>query len=195
MAEIQVEGLRLSMGEFIERYEQKPFELINGEIIEMSPPLAGHMALARHLFRMLDPFVEANNLGEVYFEAPFVLTYTSDWIDGARTPDVMFYTKERIERYRQQDPDWQRKPFVLVPDLVVEIISKNDRYSEVEEKVEHYLADGVRLIWVLDPRRKRVIVYQPDQPTLRFGINDTLDGENVLPGLAIRVADIFNPAS
>lgn len=64
----------------------------------------------------------------------------------------MFFEKNRLAAYKEQTPDREEKPFVLVPDLAIEIVSKNDRYSDINDKVMLYLADGVRLVWVIDPQ-------------------------------------------
>ena len=53
--------------------------------------------------------------------------------------------------------DWQFKPFVIVPDLCVEIVSANDNYQDVDAKVDRYLSDGVKLVWVM--RNQSVAVF------------------------------------
>jgi len=80
----------------------------------------------------------------------------------------------------------------MVPDLAVEVISPGDSYSEVDEKVERYLNDGVRMVLVVDPQRRKVVVHVPNsnRPT-HLTENDILSGGDVLPGFEVKVADIF----
>lgn len=69
-------------------------------------------------------------------------------------------------------------------DLAVEIVSSNDRYSDIQAKVALYQSHGVRLIWILDPNHRRVSVYQTQPDTYALlGETDTLSGEDILPDL------------
>jgi Uma2 family endonuclease len=79
-----------------------------------------------------------------------------------------------------------------VPYLVAEVVSPTDKFSELDEKIDAYLADGVRLIWVIDPQRRKAIVYRPDaeQPTHLSGAG-VLDGSDVLPGFQIALSALF----
>jgi Uma2 family endonuclease len=95
----------------------------------------------------------------------------------------MFYSKERL------DPDEEIEGYLPIPpDLAVEVVSPGDSWTEVEETVEEFLTAGVKVVWVLDPKRKTVKVY-PDEKTLRE--NDTLDGGGVLPGFVVPVWRLF----
>jgi Uma2 family endonuclease len=126
----------------------------------------------------------------VYAETAFVLLYDANWVRGSRQPDVLFVRAERLEAYRAETPDHADRPLVLVPDLVVEVISANDNYSEVEEKVDRYLGDGVQLVWVVDPRRQVVTVH--GQHTYqKLTVQDALTAGEVIPGFSLPVADIF----
>lgn len=102
----------------------------------------------------------------------------------------MFYRMERITAYKSEDPDWEDKPFVLVPDLVVEVISRNDKYTVVNARVDRYLEDGVQIVWVFDPKPKTIIVRTLDSYS-KFTVKDTLTGGNVIPGFEIAVKAIF----
>jgi hypothetical protein len=71
-------------------------------------------------------------------------------------------------------------------------VSANDKYSEVDEKVDLYLKDGVRLISVLDPQRRKAIVYAPEleQPT-HLKESAVLDGADIIPGFKITLSKLF----
>jgi Uma2 family endonuclease len=181
----------LSLSEFIEIYEREgAFEIINGERRKLVPTVAIHVWVIRALFRILDAFCRKEQLGEVLQEMPYVLIYDSNWVKGSRVPDLMFFTQERWQKYTKADPDWLKKPAVIVPDMVVEVISANDRYSEINEKVRIYEDDKVKLIWVIDPEKKTVDVYE-DGKRLALSEKDSLTGGSVLPKLSIKLAEFF----
>lgn len=184
--------LRMSLADFIEEYHRQPFELVNGECLVLSPNVSGHQFVARTLFRLLDQFLQANAVGEVIWETPFVLMDQEDWVKGSRTPDLAFYTARHWAVYIDAIPDWQEKPIVMVPDLAVEIVSPNDRYTEINDKIDSYLADGAQIVWVIDPQRRRVVIHHAhsdQQTTLRE--NGVLTGDALLPGLSIPVGTLF----
>lgn len=182
----------MPMEEFIRLYDAAPFELLEGERMPLVPTVAGHGEALKSVYGALFDYERTSKRVVVYSELPFVLTDTPDWVTGARVPDVMVYAVERMAAYKAKTSDWQKKPFVLVPDLCVEVISPNDSYLDVEEKVDRYFEDGVRLVWVVNPRKNIVSVYSPGSSQItRLSENDTLDGGDVLPGFMLPVRDIF----
>ena len=78
------------------------------------------------------------------------------------------------------------------PDIAVEIISPNDLYTEVDEKVAEWLEHGTLVVFVVNPRRKVVAVHRPKQPVDILGIEDTLTAEDVVPGWSLAVRDLFD---
>lgn len=181
----------MTIDDFIRRYDAEgPFELVNGEIVNLSPTAAKHTVVTRTIFVALYTFCAAKALGEVYQESPFILTDDSQWVLGSRVPDVMFYEASRWASYTESSPDWGDRPFVLVPDLAVEVVSPTDRYSDIQKKVEGYLVDGVQLVWVVDPARRTVAVYQAGHfDTLAE--KDTLSAADILPGFSLPLADLL----
>src|SRR5258707_8787137 len=183
----------MSVDEFIRLYDEKgPFELVDGEIITMSPPNAGHGNSAGNVYYAIRDLAQSRKLGQVFMEIPFVLTDDPNWVKGSRVPDVMFIRAERWEKYSSEMSDWRKKPVILVPDLVVEIVLPTDRYVDVEKKVMQYLADGVQIVWLLNPEQRTVTVHRAgsNQPT-RLPGNDALDGADIIPGFSIPVSSIF----
>ncbi|MDY3560631.1 Uma2 family endonuclease, partial [Gemmata sp. JC673] len=79
----------------------------------------------------------------------------------------------------------------LVPDLVVEAVSTHDTYEEVAVKVTEFKSVGVKLIWVISPETRTVLVRRADGTCVELDETGTLSGENVLPGFACPVADLF----
>jgi len=77
------------------------------------------------------------------------------------------------------------------PDLAIEVISPNDLYTEVEDKAAMWLAHGTRMVVVLNPRQRSVTVYRSLTEVRRLTIEDTLDGEDVVPGWRVPVRELF----
>ncbi len=78
----------------------------------------------------------------------------------------------------------------LAPDLAVEVVSPTDRATEIAVKVANYLHAGT-LLWYVHPEEQQVIVYEPGHPAKTLGIDDILDGGQILPGFKLVLKDIF----
>jgi Uma2 family endonuclease len=178
----------MTLEEFISRFHEAPFELINGEIKPMSPAWAGGSYIRHILYHALFN----NSLVEIIMETPFVLPDANlpQWVRGSRVPDVMVYMRQRLAEYRAETENWQSKPYMLVPDVVAEVVSKNDSYTDIQDKIEAYQQDGVQLIWIIDPARQKIEVYFADvHKTLNA--SDTLNGEGIIAGFEMPVASLF----
>lgn len=103
-----------------------------------------------------------------------------------RKPDVSF-----ISRGRLPDDELPDGNFRVAPDLAAEVVSPNDLYYDVEQKVAEYLAAGVRLVWVVNPVSERVRVHRADGTVADLRGDAELNGEGVLPGFRCRVSDLF----
>ena len=77
------------------------------------------------------------------------------------------------------------------PDLAVEVLSPDDRPGKVAAKVEDWLTSGCSAVWLVDPAKKTVAVHRREVPTRVLSVSDDLDGEDVLPGFRIPVAEVF----
>jgi Uma2 family endonuclease len=78
------------------------------------------------------------------------------------------------------------------PDLAVEVLSPSDRILDLQQKVRDYLDAGARLVWLVAPQAQTVTVYRADGSAQLLRDQDTLGGEDVLPGLSIPLSDVFN---
>lgn len=103
-----------------------------------------------------------------------------------RKPDVSFVRNGRFPNDRPP-----RGFARLAPDLAVEVISPNDTYYEVEDKLNDYLLVGVPLVWVVNPDMRTVHAYTADGTIRRFTAEQELTGEPLFPGFRVRVADLF----
>ena len=101
-----------------------------------------------------------------------------------REPDIAFVRQDRIPVAGVPEGFWPG-----APDLAVEITSPGDRLSEIRAKVSDYLARGVRLVWVVDPKKKPVTTHAPQSPPVTMGVDDVLDARDVVsasPALSVR---------
>jgi Uma2 family endonuclease len=129
--------------------------------------------------------VVEHRLGEAFSsEIGYRLTTNPDTV---RVPDVAFLSNERLAAAGEVT-----RYFPGSPDLVVEIISPNDLYTEVDQKVIEWLEHGARLVFVVNPRRRVVIIHRPGQRPETLGVDDVLDGEDVVPGWRMAVRDLFD---
>lgn len=161
----------------------KTAELVRGVLIVREPPGTGHGARAARLTVRVANFVERQNLGEVFAQdTGFKIERDPDTV---RAPDVAFVARERLVQIPEQGYA------ELAPDLVAEILSPGDRPGEVLEKVGQWLDAGVRLVWVLDQRRRDARIYRADGTMSSLTANDELDGEDVLPGFRCPLRDIL----
>lgn len=105
---------------------------------------------------------------------------------------MCLYQTERLKLYRNEIKDYEDKPFILIPDIVVEIVSPTDRYEDVERKVELYLKDGVKIVWLVKPSSQTVAEYTQDKtdPVTKRK-TDVLSGKNVAQGFELNVSEIF----
>jgi Uma2 family endonuclease len=181
----------MSLDEFIHEYEQQPFELVDGEKVLLMPTVFEHTATLKFLYKLLLKYEEAFAQIAVFSEAPFVLTDTPDWVKGSRVPDIMVYRAEQITVYQATMPNYSKKPFVLVPALCIEIVSPTDSYIELEEKVDRYLQDGVELVWVVNPRRGSVTVFERDGKITRLTGDAVLAAVGLMPNFAVKVGELF----
>src|SRR5215216_108966 len=145
------------------------YELVKGELRKMSPAGSEHGAIVVNVTLLLGPHVKSNGLG-VCFGAETGFKIASD-PDTVRAPDLAFVSRERIPEGGVPKKFWDG-----APDLAVEVVSPGDTFSEVEEKVEEWLAAGARAVWVLNPKRRGVSVYRSMTDVMRLAEGDELDG-------------------
>jgi Uma2 family endonuclease len=184
---------RLSLDELLQLYgSDGPVEYIDGELILVSPTVSGSNFIAHILLFALRDYVKPNKLGEAYVEAAYAMVDTPQWVKGSLIPDVMYYRQDRIDTYRAATPDWREKPYLLVPDLVVEVISPTDLASKLDQKIAQYMKDGVQMLWKINPEQRTVVVHRAgSNQQIMLTVEDTLDAGSVIPGFSIPVASLF----
>lgn len=164
--------------------ESRWCELIEGEIVRMSPPGFAHAIVSQRVSLLLLEFVERDRIGQVVVaEAGFLIGRNPDTV---MAPDGAFVRQDRINAI-----GLTTAYFPEAPAMVFETISPTDRVSEVGRKMRRWLEGGGELAWVIDPATRTVTVYQAVDDIHILTEKDSLTGGNVLPGFECRVADLF----
>lgn len=159
-------------------------ELVAGELREMTPAGFQHGRIAGNIAGELRAFVKAHRLGVMATaEASYRLSVDPDTV---RVPDVSFVRQERVDEIGDPTGFWPG-----APDLAFEVISPNDRPSEVRAKVKEHLETGTSMVIVADPQIRDVVVHRPGRAPLELTEGDVIDGEDVVPGWKLPVRDIF----
>jgi Uma2 family endonuclease len=160
------------------------WEIVDGELIEMSPAGIEHGRISMNLAYLLRRWLEDHPVGVVYAaETGFMLQRSPDRL---RAPDVAFVCRER-------SPEVTPTGFFNgPPDFAAEVISPNERPSVVEQKVGHWLEAGCREVWVVWPTTRSVTVHRPGlkQPLL-YHEGDRITAEGAPEGFAIEVSKVF----
>ena len=159
-------------------------ELVNGEIIRMTPTGAEHGVVTALIGHLIQEFVTAHAFGLCCgSETGFILQRDPDVV---RAPDAAFVASGRIPETGVPVGYW---PFA--PDLAVEVVSPSDRLADVHAKIVDYLAAGTRLVWLVEPETRMVHVYRSARQVDVLGMDDVLDGGDVLPGFRSPVRNLF----
>jgi Uma2 family endonuclease len=160
-----------------------PAELVKGAIKKMTPPGYEYSIIENNIGSLLRNFVREQNLGFVMSGETGIFTNRNP--DTIRGMDVAFRSHERMAQVKS------KSYLDVAPELVVEIMSPSDRWSETNDKLAEYFAIGVKLVWIVNPSRKEVHIYRALTEIEIPKAGETLTGGQVLPGLSIPVADLF----
>ena len=161
-------------------------ELVRGELREMTPAGDEHGYLALRIASRLERHVDANKLGRTYTaETGFKISSDPDTV---RAPDAAFVNRARVEAAGRVTGFRDG-----APDLAVEVVSPNDRYSEVLDNALDWLEAGCRMVLVADPEPRRATVYRSreDIRVLTAEAGDAVDGADVVPGWRVPLTEIF----
>ncbi len=138
----------------------------------------------RSLYSATSDKVNVTRPGKVYAaETGFKLTTDPDTV---RAPDAAFISQKRLDEVGPVQGYWPG-----APDLAVEVVSPNDLYTEVNDKVAEWLAAGSGMVVVVNPRRQQVFVHLSPTEVNVLGVADTLDGGEVVPGWQLPIKELF----
>lgn len=163
--------------------DEHRYELVNGELVDMGNSGMEHGYIASNLVIFLGGFVRSQKLGVICDSS----TAFAMKAGNKRSPDVSFVSKERLQGVRRLPKGF----FQGAPDLVVEVLSPNNTVEEIHDKIVEYFENGTRLVWVIHPDEQYVLVYHSPSPDRLLRLEDSLAGEEVVPGFTLPVAELF----
>ena len=159
------------------------FELVRGRLLVREGPIFKHGIIAGELLVSLAIYVNTHQLGRCVPEAAYHLERNPDTV---RRPDVSFVSTARLPATLPE-----RGYGDIIPDLAVEVRSPNDRTRYLAKKVEMYLQNGVRMVWLVEPKKRTVTVHEVGKDPIQLGEHDVLDGGDVVPGYRYEIAKLF----
>ncbi len=179
----------ITIGEFLALPDDMDRELIRGEVRErpMTKRNRFHAASEAKLDYFLNHWLHQQPVphGKVYSgEVGCILQRNPDSTVGI---DVAYFSAETVAR--------QSKATTMIdgaPALAVEVLSPSDKLEEIAEKISLYLNSSVELVWIVDPHFKTVTIYQNGMEPELVNINQQLTAEPHLPGLVIKVNELFS---
>jgi Uma2 family endonuclease len=180
--------LRLTHEQFVQLCQNNPdrsLELTKDGELEIVAPTGGESSRAESkLITRLTNWSEQTGLGETFSSSgAFILPNGAE-----RCADAAWV---ELSRWLALTPEQRKKFIPLAPDFVIELRSETDRLSKLQEKMEEYRANGVRLGWLIDPQKQQVRVYRLGKDVEILEAPTSLSGEDVLPGFTLDLRSIF----
>lgn len=176
--EAAVHRTSMTLEEFLEN-DVEGYEYVKGELVPISPASMEHGEISSNVLLHLSLPVFEYQLGRLYTAGT-----TFRLKDRVVKPDVAFMLMERLPKDR-----WKGSP--VPPDLAIEVVSPSDKHYDVTEKALAYLKAGTRLVWVVEPVAKTVMVYRSETDFTVLTREDTLTGEDVVEGFTCSVEKLF----
>ena len=174
--------VRLTYQDYVELPDDKRYEIIDGELYEMTAPTVRHQVLLGNLFIIFKPHVRSRRLGSVYM-APIDVIFAEDAIVQ---PDLVFVSEAR--RHIMQD-----HAIVGAPDLVIEILSPSTVAHDRNRKADLYARYGVAEYWMVDTETETIEVRRLRDG--EYGDAEIYDSGFVcsplIPGLEVGLDDVF----
>lgn len=165
--------------------DERKRELVRGKVIEMNLPKPKHGFYCAEIAAVLRNFVKPRMLGRVFSNDSGVITEHDP--DSMRGPDVGFYSYAKVPAGEVSE-----EYFDVVPDLAVEVVSFDDVWARVLEKVAEFLDAGVKIVCVADPRDQTVQIHRSDKPVQHLSHDDEITFPEVLPGFSCKAQDFFD---
>ena len=175
---------RLTAEEFVRRYPKHYVELVEGVVKELVMPGFEHGMVVLLAGRLIGNYVADHFLGRVVSNDTYFVTRRDPYT--VRGMDVAYISYARLPR-----GPVPRGALEVAPELVVEVRSPSDAWTDVFAKVHEYIGAGVGVVIVLDPEKQTASVCRPNVEQEDFHVGDTLTVPDVLSGFAVEVTRLF----
>jgi Uma2 family endonuclease len=160
---------------------EKQIEIVDGEeeIKNMSGAKAG--GIATRLIGEIFIYLKTNKIGRVYGpDTMFTIGKNN------RMPDVAFVSNKKIPKKGEPFKKWG-----FAPSLAIEVISPNDVYDKIFDKINDYFKAGVKQVWLVEPRFERIRIYKSPEESITLKKQDELTCEEILPDFKLPLTEIF----
>jgi Uma2 family endonuclease len=158
-------------------------ELINGELLQMSPSGIVHSRAIGWITHVLSNHIVSHDLGPFFgAEGGFIISRDPDTV---LAPDFAFIAKSRA---RFPVPDGF---YPGAPDLAVEVLSPHDRVVEVDDKIQRWLDAGSHQVWIVNPNRRTLVIHRKDTQPQVLQSADRVTGNDLLPGFQATVEELL----
>jgi Uma2 family endonuclease len=174
----------LRADDFVARYARHRVELVAGIVEELPMPRLQHSKICARFAALLLLFVDAKRCGHVIANDSFIKTRSNP--DSVRGPDVCYFSYERLPPGPIADalPD-------VAPELVIEVRSPSDDWSQLFAKAEEYLQAGVCVVVIVDYETESVAVHRSNAEQVLLYRDDKLAFPDVLPEFSIVVSQLL----
>jgi Uma2 family endonuclease len=168
--------------------EDARVEILDGEVVEMSPNGLQQHIIASNIQYLLHAHVVAHALGMVFPDGLlYMLDANASGVKGAQVPDVSFIRKGRLPA----DYDL-RRPFPGAPDLAVEVVSPGDEVAVLLYRVRRYPAHGTEQVWVVYPEQAELHQYRrEDARVITYQRGEQFEPGALLPGFVLPLDAVF----
>jgi Uma2 family endonuclease len=157
-------------------------ELVDGEIVLMSPSGYESDEVAFEVGRQIANWVRPRRLGRVTGSSAGFILPNSD----TRAPDVSFVQAERLRHSPHNFAE-------LAPDLMVEVKSPTDSLAKLRDKIDDFLQQGTKVGILIHPEQRWVEIYRSGQVVIPLRDGDVLTIPDLLPGWSVPVSDLWPP--
>ncbi|NET26876.1 Uma2 family endonuclease [Okeania sp. SIO1I7] len=165
-------------------YPDYRMELVSGEIIIMSPSGLESDEVAAEIVAQLRNWVRHGKLGRVIASSRGFRLPNAD--GDIRAPDASFISAEKLPRPTEDYAE-------LVPELIFEVKSKNDKLPQLREKIQDFLELGTIVGVLVNPRNRTMEVYRFMREKIVLRDGDVLEVAEILPGWKLPVAEVWTP--
>lgn len=171
----------MTLDEFLALPETKPYrEYINGEVFEKPMPNREHGALSAELIRLIGNYLAESREARIFNEFRHI-DRGQDWV---YLPDINVTLAGRLGPFASG-------PEPVQPDFAIEILSPDDRYSRIAERVDFYMRAGTQLLWLVDPEARTIAAYRRGDAPALHRATETIDGQPVLKDFHLDLAALF----
>ena len=159
----------------------RKYELVDGEILVTRAGMR-HSEIGVRISHLLTEIADRTGAGKVYSADVGIILPNGN----VRSPDVCFVRQEKFPGGKSPESFGE-----IIPDLVVEVLSPNDRMRHVADKIGEFLEFGVPIVWLVNPKSKTVTVYRSLSDTEQLTKEDAINASPVLPEFSAQVSEFF----